>query len=102
MKIKIKLPLVFLSYLAVMIALFYILSTRLVTDGIEETANSGFDASSNTFALLLDNWLYEQGVTVSYMIKYNDTFYNFLIDPNESYRSQASAFLRDMNWSITS
>ncbi len=96
MKIKIKLPLVFLSYFFVMIALFYILSTRLVTDGIEETANSGFDAASNTFAMLLDNWLYEQGMTISYTINYNDKFDNFLIDPSEENRKEARDFLVDI------
>ena len=89
MKLKIKMPLMFISFLIINVLVLFLVTNKFVVDGITNTAVRGFNSTAYTFSRMLNNWIYEQGVTINSLVSYNDTFYNYLIDPNELTRSDA-------------
>ncbi len=90
MKLKIKMPLMFISFLIINVLVLFLVTNKFVVDGITNTAVRGFNSTAYTFSRMLNNWIYEQGVTINSLVSYNDTFYSYLMDPSELNRADAT------------
>ncbi len=90
MKLKVKLPLMFIGLTFMIVLAFFILARQLITNSITTTVFSGFEKTTVTLTQLVDNWIVEQSASINYIVKFNPSFNEYLENRDDTAARQAA------------
>ncbi len=90
MKLKVKLPLMFVGLTFIIILAFFILARQLIVNSITTTVFSGFEKTTVTLTQLVDNWITEQSASINYIVKFNPSFNEYLENSDNTAARQAA------------